>query len=336
MRVRLGQLAFSLCACGGGASDEPTPDATDSPLTEGDIPSESSASTSTTSTTSTSSESSSGPETSSSSAADTTSDADSSTGAPSCTKRVVIMGYWPPSNEMLRQWSTNPAQNPAGWAGENWRGHGYDVHAFFPEFPPDGDPNNDEIGQDGAVGSPESDLRVDYQATSSDFWLIVDEQLPSIVVTTSRGGEIGWELEAIEGGHGTDLAADPSQDWISDQHGEVTLPTQATIEPRSWDAISTHRVGVTVASALPLDAILAATSALGLTTVEIEATTSGNFLSGFLGLHGIHWYGETEYARAAGHIHVGFGLPVADATTLIETTLETILVAHPAADAPCP
>jgi hypothetical protein len=246
------------------------------------------------------------------------------------------MGYWPPSNEMLRQWSTSPAQNPAGWTGEDWRGHGYDVHAFFPEFPPDGDPNNDEIGEDGAVGSPEFDLRVDYQATSSDFWRIVDEQQPSIVVTTSRGAEIGWELEAIEGGHGTDLAADPSLDWISDQHGEVTLPTQATIEPRSWDAISTHRVGVTVASTLPLDEILAATSALGLTTVEIEGTTSGNFLSGFLGLHGIHWYGETEYARAAGHIHVGFGLPVADATTLVETTLETILVAIPADDAPCP
>jgi len=92
---------------------------------------------------------------------DTTGDAES-TGAPEpCHNNVVLMGYWPPTNEMLRPWSTNPEQNPDGWTGENWRGTGYDVYAFFPEFPPDGDPSNDGIGELGAVGSAESDLRVD-------------------------------------------------------------------------------------------------------------------------------------------------------------------------------
>lgn len=246
------------------------------------------------------------------------------------------MGYWPPTNEMLRQWSTNAAQNSKGWAGENWRGHGYDVLSFFPEFPPDGDPTNDEIGDDGAVGSPDFDLRVDYQATSADFWRIVDEQQPTILITTSRGGEIGWEIEAIEGGHGSMNPGDPSMDWASDQHGAVTQPTEKTIDPRSWDAISTHRQGMTVPSALPMDEIFAATDVLGLTSVMIENTTSGNFLSGFLGLHGVYYQLHAKHALAAGHIHVGFGLPVADATALIEATVEAAILAHPAERAACP
>jgi hypothetical protein len=237
---------------------------------------------------------------------------------------------------MLRPWSTNLEQNPDGWIGENWNGHGYDVYSFFPEFPPDGDPTNDQIGEDGAVGSPEFDLRVDYQATSDDFWRIVDEQQPVILVTTSRGGSIGWEIEALDGGHGIGNAGDPSLDWISDAHGLDVFPTEATIEDRSWDAISTYRQGVTLPTQLPVDAIVDATSVLGLTDVVVDNNTSGNFLSGFLGLHGLYYQLNTPHAVAAGHIHVGFGLPVDSASALIEATVEAILLEHPADRVECP
>ena len=85
-----------------------------------------------------------------------------------------------------------------------------------------------------------------------------------------------------------------------------------------------------------MEAISTATSALGLTTVEIEHGTSGNYLSGFLGLHGLYYNHTHEDNVAAGHIHVGIGLPVDDATTLIETTLETLIATHPAASLDCP
>ena len=261
---------------------------------------------------------------------------DASTGAPTCTKKVVLMGYWPPTNEMLRPWSTNPTQNPDGWIGANWGGYGYDVYSFFPEFPPDGDPTNDQIGDEGAVGSPDFDLRVDYQATSSDFWRIVDEHQPVILVTTSRGGQIGWEIEALEGGHGLNNPGDPSLDWASDKHGADQRPTQATIEPRSWDAITTYRQGNTLPSQLPLDAIFAATDALGVTSVAIDQGTSGNFLSGFLALHGLYYNQQAPFNVAAGHIHVGLGLPVADASALIEATLHTVLQEHPSDAVDCP
>lgn len=276
---------------------------------------------------------------SSSSSSGTTSGGDTTagtTGQVACTKNVVLMGYWPPTNEMLRPWSTDPQQNPGGWIGEDWGGYGYDVYAFFPEFPPDGDPTNDSIGDDGAVGSPRFPLRVDYQATSMDFWPIVDELRPSILITTSRGGGIGWELEAIEGGH-SGGGPNPAFDWSSDQHGVDQYPTQETILPRSWDAISTYRQGNTLPSQLPLPEILTATDALGLTSVQIdEDGTSGDFLSGFLGLHGLYYRELTPHAVAAGHIHVGFGLPVADASQLIDATLHVVLQQHPAETVECP
>lgn len=260
----------------------------------------------------------------------------SSSGSARCAKNVVVMGYWPPTNEMLRPWSTNATQNPEGWVGENWEGLGYDVYSFFPEFPPDGDPTNDSIGDDGAVGSPKFDLRVDYQATSDDFWRLVDTWQPIILITTSRGGKIGWEVEAIEGGHGVGNTRGPAFDWISDGYGDEFFPVEKTLEPRSWDAISTYRQGNTLPSQLPIDAIVAATDPLGLTDVQIDTTgTSGNFLSGFLGLHGLIYQQQTEHAVAAGHIHVGFGLPNEDARQLIEATVRTVLEQHPAKDTGC-
>ncbi len=260
----------------------------------------------------------------------------SSTGPVACTKNVVLMGYWPPTNEMLRPWSINRTQNPDGWVGEDWGGYGYDVYSFFPEFPPDGDPTNDNIGDDGAVGSPDFDLRVDYQATSADFWRLVDTYQPVILVTTSRGGDIGWELEAIDGGHGMMNNPDPAMDWASDKHGMDQFPSMATVEAATWDAISTYRQGNTLASTLPLDAIVDATDPLGITDVVIDQETGGNFLSGFLGLHGLYYNLQTPHNVAAGHIHVGFGLPVPDASMLIEATLHAVLQQHPFDSVDCP
>ena len=42
---------------------------------------------------------------------------------------ILLTGYWPPTNEMLRRFSTNPLQNPAGWIGEDWEQRGFDVVA---------------------------------------------------------------------------------------------------------------------------------------------------------------------------------------------------------------
>jgi hypothetical protein len=253
-----------------------------------------------------------------------------------CTKKVVLTGYWPATNEMLRAWSTNPAQNPGPWIGQNWNSHGFDVYAFFPEFPPDGNPMNDPFGSDGWIGSPTSDLRVDYQDTSADFWRIMDTHQPHILITTSRGGSIGWEVEAVEGGHGGS-SADPSSDWSSDRHGSETLPTQTSIDPRSWTAISTYRGNNTLPSQLPMNNIVSATTALNLENVQIDSTgTSGNYLSGFMALHGLYYNDVSPHNVAAGHIHVGVGVPTANAQSLMQATLDAVLTQYDADTMNCP
>ena len=253
-----------------------------------------------------------------------------------CAKKVVLTGYWPATNEMLRTWSTNPSQNPGQWVGQNWNGHGFDVYAFFPEFPPDGNPMNDAFGSDGWIGSPTSDLRVDYQDTSADFWRIMDTHQPHILITTSRGGSIGWEVEAVEGGHGGS-SPDPSNDWSSDGHGTQTLPTQAGIDPRSWNAISTYRGTNTLPSQLPMNDIVNATQALNLASVQIDSTgTSGNYLSGFMALHGLYYNQIAAHNVTAGHIHVGVSVSAANAQSLMLATLEAVLSQYDADTMNCP
>jgi len=219
--------------------------------------------------------------------------------------------------------------------GQNWNGLGHDVYAFFPEFEPDGNPFNDPFGSEGFIGSPESDFRVDYQDTSADFWRVMDLLHPLGLITFSWGGDDNrWEIERVDGGHanGNDPPYDtPEFDWITDANGE-TLPTQDSIDPRSWDAISTYRNGNQLQSQLPIDSIFAAASALELANVFIDETgTSGNYLSGFLALHGLYYNSlhndPNDPLRniAAGHIHVGSGLSVDDARSLSEATLNQTL-----------
>lgn len=239
---------------------------------------------------------------------------------------VVMLGYWPPTNEMLRPWSTNPLQNPAGWQGQNWGGLGHDVYSYFPEFPPDGDPTNDPGGSLGRVGSVGSDFQVDYQDTSFDFWRIMDQHNPVAVITFSwGGGDRRWEIEAVEGGH-SGGGSNPAFDWVSDAYGSATHPTQATIDGRSWNAISTYRNGSRLSTQLPVQDILDATTGFGFANVFVDQNTSGNYLSGFMGLHGLYYNSITVDNLAAGHIHVGSGLSVTQATMLTEATLAAVLV----------
>jgi len=244
--------------------------------------------------------------------------------AQSCRPTALLTGYWPPSNEMLRSWHES-----ADWQGANWRNHGYNVYAHFPEFPPDGDPTNDQIGDPGSVGIGE--LSVDYQITSRDFWSLVEKYHPEVLITTSRGGDIDWELEGIEGGHGKHGQPNPAKDWIRDRNGKFELPEKGSINERSWKAISTYRLGASLKTTLPINLLASKLGKLDLLDVQIDRTgTSGNYLSGFMGLHGLYYNRIEPHNLTAGHIHVGRNVSVDEATTMMEATLEIVLSRFPA------
>ena len=104
------------------------------------------------------------------------------------TNNILLTGYWPPTNEAVRHFSTNPLQNPDGWVGEDWEGLGYDVYSFFPEFPEGVDVDPRGVG----------DFEVDYQDTSEDWWRITAEIEPVAIITFSAGSDNLWELEFLQ------------------------------------------------------------------------------------------------------------------------------------------
>jgi hypothetical protein len=221
------------------------------------------------------------------------------------TNNILITGYWPPTNNMLRQWSQNPAQNPDGWVGGNWEGRGYNIHSYFPEFP-------------NGLGQGEGDFEVDYQDTSADWEQIVNELKPAAIITFSRANTTnGWELE---GGNRQYATNEWSSDYTSPFKPGMDLPIMQALAP-----------GTELFSSLPIDDIIANVGASGANVNPFSTPIdNGKFLSNYIGLHG-NWYHEMNKAEdaefrnyAAGHIHVGLGTNLDDAILATEVTLRTL------------
>ena len=222
--------------------------------------------------------------------------------------KVLLAGYWPPSNEMLREFSDDPVQNPGGWVGNNWEGRGYDLHSFFPEFQP---PDCSNCGQ----GS--GDLEVDYQDTSQDFWAIANSLEPIAIITFSRGFlDLSWEVEMNQYNRVS---------WIND----FTSPHQPTPTPPDGNAPP----GLLRLSALPVQDIVDAVDQanLGLTPFICYSDDGGGFLSEFLAYHGV-WYQNLHshpcaptWCVAAGHVHVGGQITWPVASEAAKVTIRTVL-----------
>ena len=219
---------------------------------------------------------------------------------------LMVTGYWPPTNEMLRHFSQKPELNPTGWEGENWKNLGFDVISFFPEFNP---PDCSNCGQ--GYG----DFEVDYQDTSQDFWRIIDEVKPVGIITFSRGfNNNSWELE------------NNVYNWVS-WNADYTAPLYPTPTPPDDSVSDNHNRG----TALPLTLIEEAldNSNLPVNCYVDQNGDAGRFLSEFMGYHGM-WYHQSSLnsdnpCMLGGHIHVGGQLSTRVAKDAAELTIETVI-----------
>lgn len=256
------------------------------------------------------------------------------------TNNILITGYWPPTNNMVRQFSTSPASNPAGWQGSNWRNSGFNIHSYFPEFPGQTGPN---------WGRGTGDFEVDYQDTWADWQRITAEIKPVAIITFSRANTtVGWELEpaaqrfripgeASPPGRTVPLYSSDGFDNNGAAPPNMTVPTDAEFLAQP--------VGTIYNNTLPMQQIVSAVDA-AFTTAEVDpfiaaynpATPNtydfgGSFLSGYISFLGT-WYQSRNSSPsaefrtfAAGHIHVGTSMTLANATLATEITLDT-LIAH--------
>lgn len=219
---------------------------------------------------------------------------------------VMLTGYWPPTNEMLRQWSTNVAQNPGGWTGADWESYGFNIYSFFPEFPQ-------------GFGRGSGDFEVDYQDTSADWFAITAIVKPAAIITFSRASNNhDWEME---GGNRTYIASQWTVDYLAPLQPTPDLPIMQ-LEPPLTERFSTH----------PMQAIVDAVNAQVPTLNSfISPIDNGRFLSNFIGYHG-NWYrdmhsdlSDPAWCVDGGHIHVGYAMTVAEAVHATEVTLRTVL-----------
>lgn len=201
---------------------------------------------------------------------------------------IMLTGYWPPTNESVRRFSTDPNLNPDGWIGSNWEGRGYDVYSFFPEFePPDC----------SFCGKGMGHLEVDYQDTTEDFWPLAEGTRPIAMITFSRGSRNrAWEVEMNQFNRAQWIA-----DYEEPLHPDPSPPDESV--PAETLRLST----------LPVQEIVDAVNDadLGLDAFICFAGDGGGFLSEFIAYHGV-WYqsiyespADPDWCIAAGHVHVG-------------------------------
>ncbi len=220
-------------------------------------------------------------------------------------RNVVLTGYWPVTNEMLREFCDDPVVNPDGWKGKNWKSMGYDVYAFFPIFPvnPYLNPKGDGV------------LEVDYQDTFADFETIVAKYKPIAIICYGMG-QGPWEIERRA----------VVRDWWSPDYLEPKYPDEKSLA----DMASAGKIYLTT---LPAEQIELAVNGAGLGVKAWidEEGDPGDFLCNYIACLAMGYQKRYEnrskanYCISAGFIHVGPGVSLEQARKAQELTLEAVL-----------
>ncbi len=194
-------------------------------------------------------------------------------------RTVLVTGFWPPTNEMIRELSDDLTVNPNGWQGRNWENSGYDVYAFFPEFP------------EGTEKEPwgKGDFEVDYQAARRDFERLTERLKPTVILCYGRG-DGPWEIET---------KAVFREAWHNDY-----WPPQQPDWPEGFD----YAKGAELALTLPAAEIERAvrSSVPGLKVWVDHDGDPGGFICGYLAfLAADYQLRHSGKCKAAGFIHVG-------------------------------
>ncbi len=191
-------------------------------------------------------------------------------------RNILLTGYWPPTNEMLRDF--NKKLNPLGWKGENWENSGHDVHAFYPKFS-----SGDVVG--------EGNFPVDFVGTYNSFMEITQRLKPVAIISFGRGTGM-WKIENIFYPHFQKMF----------ETGEFPASGQKL----KYQIPSSLRSNQALRSTLPHEEIMN-----GIPDSTVNETGPGDFLCGFISYLGA-WY-KTEnnnpnipgFVAMTGFVHIG-------------------------------
>ena len=195
-------------------------------------------------------------------------------------KNILLIGFWPPTNEMLREFKAPQ---------KNWKNSGFDIYAYYPEFP-----------KGGSVG--EGPFRVDFAATFNDFQKYTKELEPVAIIGFGHGAG-PWEIETNFPNH---FARWFREGRLPSQVGVVNVAVPPSLEEN-----------IRRYSSLPVGAIA---KRVGWVDRNDDA---GDYLCGFLGYLSA-WYHDTNpHNQMAGFIHVNMSL--LEAKKSLDLTLDAVV-----------
>ena len=206
---------------------------------------------------------------------------------------IMITGFWNPTGQMIKSFSTNTYLNPEGWKGENWEDSGFNIYSYFP---------TPDIYNGTFV--------VDYQNTWNDFWNITSDINPIAIISFGAGNG-PWEIE---------YNARNLKNWINDDK----RPYQPTPTPPD-DTVEEDYVRH---STLPIEEIQNAVN--DGTNIEAWIDWEGNpgkYLCEYIAYLGmwyqnIHGSPSDQYrCMSSGFIHVNSGVPVDEAMKATNITI---------------
>jgi pyrrolidone-carboxylate peptidase len=206
---------------------------------------------------------------------------------------IMVTGFWNPTGQMIKSFSTNSYLNPEGWEGENWENFGYNIYSYFPT-------------PDIYNGT----FEVDYQNTWNDFWNITSDLNPIAIISFGAGSG-PWEIE---------YNTRNLKYWTNDEN----KPYQPTPAPPD----DTVDEGYVRHSTLPIEEIQNAVN--DGTNIEAWIDWEGNpgqYLCEYIAYIGM-WYqnihsssSDQYHCRSAGFIHVNSGVPVDEAMKASNITI---------------
>jgi pyrrolidone-carboxylate peptidase len=209
---------------------------------------------------------------------------------------IMVTGFWNPTGQMIKPFSTNKYLNPKGWKGENWKNLGYNIYSYFP-----------------TPGQYNGTFEVDYQDTWNDFWNITSEIQPIAIISFGSGNG-PWEIE---------YNARNLEYWTNDDNP----PYQPTPCPPD----DTVEAGFVRHATLPLEEIRDAVNAG--TNIEAWIDWDGNpgrYLCEYMAYLGM-WYRDIHNSSTdspciiSGFIHVNANVALEEAVIATNITIEKII-----------
>jgi pyrrolidone-carboxylate peptidase len=212
---------------------------------------------------------------------------------PTIKGNIMLTGFWNPTGQMLKPFSTNNFLNPDGWKGENWENFGYNIYSYYPN-----------------PGLYNGTFEVDYQNTWNDFWNITSKINPVAIISFGAGNG-PWEIE---------YNARNLDRWIDDE--------KSPFQPTPCPPDDTVDVGYVRHSTLPVEEIKDAVN----NGTNIEAwidwdRNPGRYLCEYIA-YLVMWYQDIHSSlddqyrcKSAGFIHVRSNIAVDEAMKATNITI---------------